>query len=755
MFTRAPNQLFTVICLLTLSCIDSFAQKTSEPLPSLQQALDSREDLWGLAAMREPNGPNFDFFAKLLPPLRYVNADFRVYPIVLSAPNSPVKARFVANGSAINARAVLNTWTDVGVPFDFTVFDKTGWGVANYGEKPDNLTGPVYDDGWLPIVQSSYKHGDATYAQEAFAAVEPELASHGVVYVRFTSKPGKSAFVAAQIGNASVDFRDAKITDTNNNVLAWCSKNWKWDSMEHRLVASLDRPAFLAIATKPFTNSVEQTLTASTYERHRERCKETWETLIESGTDLDTPEPRVNNALRALLVQNYALVNGNEPRYSAQNAYDRLYEAECDDVMESLMLWGFANDTKRMLPIMLDYSRDKLDFHNAGFKLQALAHYYWLTRDKNFLEASRSKWSKEVDRIVNGREPQLGLAPRERYCGDIATLVYSLNASATGWRGLHDMAAILADAGHSDEAVRLSKIEKEFRQKILDAAEKSIYTNTKPPFIPIALFGEDKPHDPLTGSMLGSYWNLLAPYILGSQVFGHGSAHERNMLDYIHTKGGVFTGMIRFHQHSGLFANEDAVDDLYGLRYVTTLLRLDEVDRARVAFYGKLAQGMTRDTYIGAEGTGLRPSDKFGRPMYLPPNTSANAHWLYALRYMLVQDFDLNDDGKPETLRLLFATPKAWLADGKEIELENAPTAFGPVSVSVESHLKRGYVTAEVSAPKRNRPDKMLLRINLPDGWKVDSAKVHSKNFSVDDRGTIDLTGTTGKFTVSLQVQPR
>src|SRR5204862_6814739 len=36
------------------------------------------------------------------------------------------------------------------------------------------------------------------------------------------------------------------------------------------------------------------------------------------------------------------------------------------------------------------------------------------------------------------------------------------------------------------------------------------------------------------------------------------------------------------------------------------------------------------------------------------------------LRYLLVQDYDLDDDGRPETLRLRFAAPRPWLEDGKE-----------------------------------------------------------------------------------------
>ena len=80
------------------------------------------------------------------------------------------------------------------------------------------------------------------------------------------------------------------------------------------------------------------------------------------------------------------------------------------------------------------------------------------------------------------------------------------------------------------------------------------------------------------------------------------------------------------------------INDLYGTRYVLTLLRRDEADRALVSFYGKLAQGMTRDTFIGCEGSGMNPVDEFGRQMYLPPNSAGNANFLQQLRYLLVQD---------------------------------------------------------------------------------------------------------------------
>ena len=38
----------------------------------------------------------------------------------------------------------------------------------------------------------------------------------------------------------------------------------------------------------------------------------------------------------------------------------------------------------------------------------------------------------------------------------------------------------------------------------------------------MALLAGEKPHDPLTATRLGSYYDLMVPYVLGSGVFGPG-----------------------------------------------------------------------------------------------------------------------------------------------------------------------------------------------------------------------------------------
>ena len=86
-------------------------------LPSVQEVVKSKRDLWGEAALRQPGGPSYEFFKDLLPPLRYVNTAFRHYPIVLGTPAGVHKIRYVSNGSAVNARADKKPmWRELGFP---------------------------------------------------------------------------------------------------------------------------------------------------------------------------------------------------------------------------------------------------------------------------------------------------------------------------------------------------------------------------------------------------------------------------------------------------------------------------------------------------------------------------------------------------------------------------------------------------------------------------------------------------------------
>src|SRR5439155_17104792 len=109
------------------------------------------------------------------------------------------------------------------------------------------------------------------------------------------------------------------------------------------------------------------------------------------------------------------------------------------------------------------------------------------------------------------------------------------------------------------------------------------------------------------------------------------------------------------------------------------------------------------------------------------------------LRYLLVQEWDLDADGHHETLRLLYATPRAWLADGKEISVQHAPTAFGEVSFTVKSDLQHNKVTAQVQLPQR-KTAQTSIRFRVPRGWSVTGATAGDVALKSTAAETFDIT---------------
>lgn len=724
----------------------AFAAATPAALPSREEALASPLDLWGEAALREPNGPSYEFFAPLLPPLRYVNADFHHYPIVLSAPGAAVKARLISNGSGVNLRGGTRSWNDVGTPVIFRV----GPDELRFGEFPGRVTGPRYAEGWLPIVQLDYAHDGVRIAQESFASVAPSLAQHGVVLVKFRLAEGTKGAVAIQVDSkAPPVVHENTLRDEQGRVLVWFDPAWKWQ--RQRLVANLTdkNSVTLAIATLPMDATTPSPLVNGGFARQRELCVKTWSELVGRGMQLSVPEPVVMNAWRALLVANHALISSNRMHYSAGNQYDRLYQAEGCDALHALLWWG--HEVRPLAVSQLDFTRKGLEFHQAGHKLQLMTHLRDFTRDDALIREMRPRWEKEVRLIVNSRTNAEGFFPREQYCGDIPTPVFSLNSNAKAWRALRDFAATLAAMGERDEAAQLAQVAAEFKQRILAAVDKSTRAAV-PGFVPIALSGEEEPYDIITGTKMGSYWNLMANYVLGSGILGE--PRERGLLDFIQQHGGLVMGMTRSRPNVTFWTGPHSANPLYGTRYVLTLLRRDEPERALISFYGMLAQGFTRDTFIAGEGGSLTPLDERGRLFYCPPNSAGNAHFLAMLRHLLVQDWDADNDGTPDTLRIGFATPKRWLEDGKEIKLTRAPTAFGEVSFSLQSHLSTGEVTVHYSPPPR-APRQALLRLRVPDGWSVTSAKAGARELRPDAQGTMDVTALREPTEIAVRAARR
>src|SRR5262249_30412725 len=151
---------------------------------------------------------------------------------------------------------------------------------------------------------------------------------------------------------------------------------------------------------------------------------------------------------------------------------------------------------------------------------------------------------------------------------------------------------VLRALGDEALAARVARAEAEVKPKVLAALHRSLGRDTTPPFVPNALLADERVHDPITATRIGSYWNLVINYTIGSRLFPAGSDAELWIPRYLEAHGGLCMGMVRSGGTAHAFwTGAERVNPLYGTRYVVDTLRRDDPERALVSFYGMLAQG--------------------------------------------------------------------------------------------------------------------------------------------------------------------
>ncbi|MCK4625301.1 MAG: hypothetical protein KAV00_08330, partial [Phycisphaerae bacterium] len=145
----------------------------------MAEALEANRDIWAEEVLSRPEGPTYENVKDYLPPLRYVNASFKHYPIVLGLKEGLEKIRLVSNGSQIGLS--INPWRLDGSGWtawfqpDLKAFIQVGRNETPFGDDLDKLNGPDYLGGYLPVVQLAYAEDGVLYGQEVFAASIPGL----------------------------------------------------------------------------------------------------------------------------------------------------------------------------------------------------------------------------------------------------------------------------------------------------------------------------------------------------------------------------------------------------------------------------------------------------------------------------------------------------------------------------------------------------------------------------------------------------
>jgi hypothetical protein len=682
---------------------------------SVTAALASPRDVWGERLLRGPAGPTLAGASGHLAPLLYARTSkgrpltpSGVYYVPFAQPGGPLGAGtvnlHVADGSEILSGRTGGPGLVVSVAGE------------RFGSCLRRLGPARLRDGWLPVLETSYRG----FRQESFAARIPETGSL-VSFVHVTG-PGAVRLTPTVRG---LERRGNRLVRGGRTYLVFSAD-------ARRVGASVVFPhgGGYAAWLDPPSSAAPFELDAARYAEARASVAGYWRSRLDEGAGLFVPEPAVENAARALLVQNLELAW----RYSIGNPYEEFSFPESLDAAQVMAELGYGPVAAAIVRVSFTRQPTGYPAWSMGEKLLAAATYVRLSGDRGFLAAFTPTLRGYVA-ALRRRQEASGLLEPERFSSDIPDSVQTLHGQAVAWEGLAAIAGEWAAAGRTGDARSAGRVAARLGTALraaVRASEQRLPGGSV--FVPMRLGGGERAYTTVTEDRAGSYWNLVAPYALASGLFPAASAEARGALAYLFGHGSRLLGLVRAGGYAlygpGATPTRSGTDQVYGVNASRFLAAEDQPDQLVLSLYGQLAAGMTPKTFVAGEAASVAPLDGLRyRAMYLPPNGVANDAFLETLRLMLVQE-------SAAGVRLAFATPRGWLTSGKRLAVERLPTRFGPVSYSLEA--SRGSVRVHVDPPSRRRPPSLLLRLRLPRGERIRSISPR-RPFDAAT-GTIDLT---------------
>ena len=657
----------------------------------VRAALASGLDVWGDQMLRAKGGPTLAAAARALPPLLFAAGHggtrltrSGVYYLPFTLPVSVGGARgfglHVADGSEIIVRRTDGPRLDVSVG---------AGGTELFGSCLARLRTPSLASGYLPILEVGYTDAAGVrYREESFVGRLPR--AHSLVSFVRVSADARSARRSARI------------------VLATSGGGRETTVVPRGKTIEVDA-AFI------HTNAQLQHVDGDAYSAARTTVAAFWARAVSAAAHFVVPEPQVDKAERALIIQELVMTW----RYSVGNTYEELSYAEALDVAQVMASYGYGDVARQILRYTLRRLPVRFTYWRAGERLVAGAQYFRLTGDRRYVREELPLLRRVADRLARSLGPN-DLLPRERYSSDISDQIISLQGQTLVWQGLLAMSRVWSETGQAQLArearTTAARLERGLRRAVRSSGRRLPDGSL---FVPAALLDGGIPFTCLPDSREGTYWNLVAPYALASGFFVAHTAEADGLLRYLLRHGSRFVGLVRAGAYR--LATGDAsvsgTDQVYGINVGRFLADEGQADQLVLSLYGTLGAGMTPGTYVSGEAASVSPlHDAFYRSMYLPPNNTTSATFLETLRLMLFHE-TRGPRGMPRGLELAFATPRAWLENGKTIAVRHAPTSFGPLSYSVTR--LGSHVEVDVAVPPSRTLRSLTLTLRLPAATKV------------------------------------
>ena len=474
-----------------------------------------------------------------------------------------------------------------------------------------------------------------------------------------------------------------------------------------------------------------------------------WERALQPGMKIEIPDQHLSDLAQHSLVRDMITRIGAFPKYGV---FERGYGgSEHDGFLDTLnadaaamLEWGLFDLAGQYLDNYLTFFvRDDgsilyrgPETGQLGRMLTIVAQYANYTRDARLLLKHRRRLDAVARLLLDLRGEALALPPDDPAYGMIAGWSEAdscldpdpprymqpyLSNSTEAERGFRDLGAVWERVGRAKRQPELAAWGLRLRQEasaiasdLQNAIARSMLTNTQPPCLP-AIAGVKEPFDvALKADTLDPQFRSYRAY---AEMLHSGNLTRDQVKTIVEYRAAHRDTILGIPTCYGYNTHEMAGFLSYG--HAFGLLQHDFVREYLLTLYSLAAHHYTRGTWTAPETRRLDPKE-FAAPYCTPAQMTAPL----LVRWMLVFE-----DPASNVLWLSKGTPRSWLEDGKRIAVSNAPTRWGRLSFSIESHLREGNVQVSMELPPRPKTAQIKLRLRVPEGNRIQSATVDGNDW--------------------------
>ncbi|MCX5644103.1 MAG: hypothetical protein NTZ17_05385 [Phycisphaerae bacterium] len=499
------------------------------------------------------------------------------------------------------------------------------------------------------------------------------------------------------------------------------------------------------------------------FEAEAERVCAFWRGVTAKGTQIQTPEPWINDFYKAhvrhLLINCFKELGTDYLHAHVGTFHYGVYPSESVMMISDLDRRGYYDQARRNYDAFLHYQgtvalpgnfkSSEGEFYGAGghetggynkshgYVLWGMAEHWWYTRDREWMAKAAPGMVKACEWVIRERQGTMATNPDGNKpleygwlpAGSLEDVTDRWNwlatNSATVW-GFRALADALADFGHP-EGKRLQQEARAYYDDFMHGITESrvlcpvvrLRDGTYVPKIPSRLYERGRAYgwirEVLEGSMFLPAYGLLAPTAPETRWIL--KDYEDNL--YISDRYGYSIPVYDafWFSRGGFSMQANLLDG--PLSY----LWRDDVKHFIRGYFNGFASAFYPEIRMCNEHS----LPELGYPAGDLFKTSDEAQSNYWLRLMFV-----NDEG-PD-LYLGQAIPRYWLGDGNKIGIQRAATHFGPLSLRYDSRAAQGSIKVTLDLSGRNQPRTIYVRIRHPQSKPLKTVLLNGQPYNKLDQ---------------------